>query len=493
MATRSAKPNGFRVIDSAIVPVQEFLDPLPVTDLPGVGSSTRKKLEAAGLSLCRHVRTSSIDTLKSVLGPALGLKLHRICCGVVQSSAEFEYLNVSESGRDKDSIGVQMSWGVRLVSIPHVHIFFRCLAAELCSRASKAKVCGGALTLKLWIRSEGAAEAAKHMGHGVCYQVSKSGHMPPARGEVTVGDVMPIIIACFEKCSAAIPRLTAEDIRGVGITMSRLQAVKHASEPQHQTCPQLLLAQTTLSSDAPAAAFVSAIKSPPKKVLASKLPPTADSPFASSRASPTTRDRPLPLDVTTSVAVNTAPAKKRQWCQPAISSSQLDHNVLLALPAELRQQVQDEAKQVSALKKRNREFNSRSGFDVPVHGRGCHAQEAASCVVPEAPSLRCYVAESNTGYAGLEQVLQMKHSIAAWMAIAPPSADDVKLVGAIIRSLTTARHFDTLRCFLQSLARCALGVAGCDLQRSWVEWVGRAIEFAQKKVLAEHGAVLCLS
>jgi hypothetical protein len=482
MATRSAKPNGFRVIDSSVISVQDFLDPLPVGDLPGVGSSTRRKLQATGFSLCQHVRCSSVETLQTLLGQVLGAKLHRICCGVDLSPADVECLNCSEGSRDKDSIGVQMSWGVRLASIPHVHIFFRCLAEELCSRASKAGVRGSTLTLKLWIRSEGAPEAAKHMGHGICYQISKSGSIPLSCADVAVDDIMPTVVACFEKCRATARSLTAEHIRGVGITMSRLQAGRATSEPQQPTCARLPLAQT---AHQPTIAFAPVLKSPPPK-----NPFCAQVPVAASVTSPSKPVHPLPAVVVHDVVAVPAPAQKRRWCQPAISSSQLDHNVLAALPPELRRQVQDDAEQVSALKRRNNEFNRRSGFDaVPVQGR----DRDAACPVSEAPSLRALAAASTTGNAGLEHVLQMKRSVAAWMAVGPPKAEDVRLVGAIIRSLAAARRFDALRSFLLALARCAHGIEGCERQRVWVEWVGRAIEFAQKKVLARHGAVLCLS
>jgi DNA repair protein REV1 len=500
MATRSAKPNGFRVIDSTVVSVQEFLDPLPVDDLPGVGYSTRQKLQAAGLSLCQHVRDSSVETLKALLGQSLGVKLHRICCGVETAPVDFESLNCSEGAKGAsrtDSIGVQMSWGVRLVSIPHVHIFFRCLAAELCSRAAKANLRGSMLTLKLWIRSEGAPEAAKHMGHGVCYQVSKSGHMPPSCTEVTIDDVMSIAIACFEKCRSSIHTLTADDIRGVGITLSRLQEVECASELQQLTFNRHQVADFARSSGQPSPNSAPTIKSPPSKLhFNAQSFFTAQLPVTTSEVSPLKRARQSRPDVITDVitdVVISAPAQKRQWREPAISSSQLDQHVLAALPPELRRQVQEDAKQVSALKQRNKEFNRRSGFDAPVQGRDQSAQDLAFCMVPEAPPLRVFALASSTGDASLEQVLQMKRSITAWMSAGFPNADDVRLIGAIIRSFTTARYFDSLRSFLLALARCAHGVSGGEKQLVWVEWVGRAIEFAQKKVLAEHGSVLCLS
>ncbi len=495
MATRSAKPNGFRIIDSTVVSVQEFLDPLPVGDLPGVGSSTRQKLQAAGLSLCQHVRDSSVETLKALLGQSLGVKLHRICCGVETAPVDCDTLNCSEGAKGAnrtDSIGVQMSWGVRLTSIPHVHIFFRCLAAELCSRAAKANLRGSMLTLKLWIRSEGAPEAAKHMGHGVCYQVSKSGHMPPSCTEVTIDDVMSVTIACFEKCRLSIHTLTADDIRGVGITLSRLQEVQCASELHQPTFNRHQVAEFARSSGQPATGSTPTIKSPPSKLqFNAQSFFTAQLPATTSEASPLKRARQSRPNVIADVVVSAPAQKKRQWREPAISSSQLDQHVLAALPPELRRQVQHDAEQVSALKQRNKEFNRRSGFDAPVQGHDPRAQDDAFRMLPEAPPLRAFALVSSTGNASLEHVLQMKRSITAWMSIGLPNADDVRLIGAIIRSFISARYFDSLRSFLLALARCAHGVSGGEKQL-WVEWVGRAIEFAQKKMLADHGSVVCL-
>ena len=473
IATRSAKPNGFCVVDSTVIPIQDFLDPLPVGDLPGVGSSTVQKLQRAGLALCQNVRLASVETVKTLLGQALGVKLHRICCGLNTSRADFDAINCSESSRTdikKDSIGVQMSWGVRLTSIPHVHIFFRCLASELCLRASKAKVRGRLLTLKLWIKSDGAPEARKHMGHGICYQISKSGALPQMQKEVNITDIMPVVISCFEKCAAGNRTLSAEVIRGVGITMSRLHVIKGASK-EPSTCTQKQLLEELMPSDHQSIVAFGVLP-------ASNISKMSDS--ASELSLSKRLRQPASLDASLSIQ---APAEKRQWREPPISSSQLNQDVLAALPSDLRRQVQDEAQKVSALKRRNQEFNKRSMFD--------ECQET-TCARPQAVYIRIFAEESKTGNASLEEVLQMKRSIADWMAISPPTSNDVKLVGGIIRSLVTVRNMDSLRSFLLALARCATNVEPEESQNLWIEWVGRAIEFAQKKIFAVYSAHLCL-
>jgi DNA repair protein REV1 len=482
IATRSAKPNGYCIVDSSVLPIRNFLDPLHVGVLPGVGWSTIQKLQGAGLNLCQNVRLSSVETLKSLLGPTLGVKLHRICSGADTSLIDIGTIKTSDSnssGLKQDSIGVQMSWGVRLTSIPHLHIFFRCLAVELISRAAKAKVQGYLLTLKLWIKSDGAPEPKKHMGHGICYQLSKSGVLPQFPTDVTVNHIMPVIIACFEKCSAGIRSLTAEDIRGVGITMSRLHSVKATSlSTQHQSCHQKQApAEMTASSYQSLIAF--SVK---------PVPNHSKSSLSSSELSPFKRTRQPHCQVITLSAHE--PAEKRQMRQPPISSSQLDLDVLAALPPDLRRQVQDDAQKVSALKRQNKEFNRRSSFDAPLVR---DLRDVATCVCPDPLYNHIFSNSSKSGNSSLEEVLQMKRSIADWMSIGPPTSDDVKLVGGIIRSLVSTRCMDSLRSFLLALARCAHGVKlEHECQNVWVEWVGRAIEFAEKKFFAEHGASLCL-
>ena len=484
MATHSAKPNNFRVVDSSILPIPEFLDPLPVGDLPGVGWSTRQKLQGAGLNLCQNVRLASMETVKSLLGQALGLKLHRICSGTDVSPIDLGSISASEgnrSGVGKDSIGVQMSWGVRLNSIPHVQIFLRCLAVELCSRAAKAGIRGSLVTLKLWIKSEGAPEPKKYMGHGICYIVSKSGALPQLSAEVTANDIMPVVIALFTKCSVAIPSLTAADVRGVGITMSRLQFFNGTPAKQ----------QRTYSPNRPPAELIRASHQP---LITSRLASISQlSKISASSLDVSLFKRPLQPPSHTETLDARAPAEKRQWREPPISSSQLDHNVLAALPPELRRQVQDDAKKVSALKKQNKEFNSRSSFDIQPQEHDCDHHEHSSRDCPEALSIHVAADTSRTGNGAFEEILQLKHSISGWMAIGPPEPNDVKLVGGIIRSLVASHCLDSLRSFLLSLARCAHSVdPGEEYRLLWVEWVGRAIEFAQNKVLAEYGAQLCL-
>jgi hypothetical protein len=118
--------------------------------------------------------------------------------------------------------------------------------------------------------------------------------------------------------------------------------------------------------------------------------------------------------------------------------------------------------------------------------------QETTCARPQAVYIRIFAEESKTGNASLEEVLQMKRSIADWMAISPPTSNDVKLVGGIIRSLVTVRNMDSLRSFLLALARCATNVEPEESQNLWIEWVGRAIEFAQKKIFAVYSAHLCL-
>jgi hypothetical protein len=376
----------------------------------------------------------------------------------------------------------QMSWGVRLTSISHLHIFFRCLAAELCSRAAKANVRGSLLTLKLWIKSDGASEAKKFMGHGICFRISKSGTLPhQSSTAISVDLMMPPILECFNKCSDKIPNLTADVVRGVGISMSQLQSLNAPSSQDRTNSSSQAPSNPLRASRQPSISFGSAAVIQHSNPSPPHLPASSSNSSKQSLHPSTTRAQ--------------APGEKRQWQDPQISLSQLDHSVLAALPPELRIQVQDDAKKVSALK---RQKNGCKGgrVDAQLEEHYLDSPRTVSRVLLETLSIQKFVNASSTGNATLEELLQLKRSISHWMAAGPPGPEDVKLVGRIIRVLVTTNCMDSLRSFLLALARCAHSVEPgsekCQLQSLWVEWVGRAIEFAQRKVFAEHGAALSL-
>lgn len=80
MASTGSKPDGLWVIpDDRVL---EFLDPLPVRKLWGVGEKTAEALTGAGLHTSGQVREVSLEFLQRRLGRASGAHLHQLVRGV---------------------------------------------------------------------------------------------------------------------------------------------------------------------------------------------------------------------------------------------------------------------------------------------------------------------------------------------------------------------------------------------------------------------------
>ena len=73
------KPDGFVEVPPGAV--LDFLDPLPVARLWGVGAVGQKKLHRAGLRTMRDIRTQRIETLTALFG-SWGEHLHRLASGI---------------------------------------------------------------------------------------------------------------------------------------------------------------------------------------------------------------------------------------------------------------------------------------------------------------------------------------------------------------------------------------------------------------------------
>lgn len=79
LASSTAKPDGLLVVPAART--QEFLDPLPVSALWGVGAATEEAMHRRGLRTVADVRSTPIGSLISGLGEASGARLHALARG----------------------------------------------------------------------------------------------------------------------------------------------------------------------------------------------------------------------------------------------------------------------------------------------------------------------------------------------------------------------------------------------------------------------------
>lgn len=100
VASAVSKPNGLLVVEPGRE--LEFLHPLPVERLWGVGLVTAERLRAHGMTHVRDVATADVDTLTHLLGKASGRHLHSI-----SNNADPRRI---DTGRRRRSIGSQRSF-----------------------------------------------------------------------------------------------------------------------------------------------------------------------------------------------------------------------------------------------------------------------------------------------------------------------------------------------------------------------------------------------
>ncbi|MBN99152.1 MAG: DNA polymerase IV [Acidimicrobiaceae bacterium] len=96
LATEEAKPSpgpkgpipglGVKIVEEH--EIQEFLDPLPVRSLWGVGPVTVSRLDQMGVTTVFQLRSFPRDSLIQALGKTLGAHLHRLAHGVDERNVE---------------------------------------------------------------------------------------------------------------------------------------------------------------------------------------------------------------------------------------------------------------------------------------------------------------------------------------------------------------------------------------------------------------------
>jgi DNA polymerase-4 len=82
------KPDGLTLVPADPAGILEFLRPLPVGRLWGVGPVAAEKLKAAGLALIGDLQNASLVTLCSLLGQSLGLHVRQLSRGIDERRVE---------------------------------------------------------------------------------------------------------------------------------------------------------------------------------------------------------------------------------------------------------------------------------------------------------------------------------------------------------------------------------------------------------------------
>jgi hypothetical protein len=205
LATDSVKPDGIRIVTEP----KEVLTPLMLRDLPGIGWRSEKKLEEERLVSVKDVwdlgERAEIE-LSRILGKENGRKIFNFCRGV----------DTRTIASSRKTVGAECNYGVRFDGEYGIDHALSGIAEEVQKRMVVLGVKGKRLTLKVKQRKPGAKPPPKFLGHGSCFNLSKSSDLIiPTRDAAKIA---ASAISLFHD----FPNLALSDVRGIGITMSKL-------------------------------------------------------------------------------------------------------------------------------------------------------------------------------------------------------------------------------------------------------------------------------
>lgn len=137
VAGSRAKPDGMLVVpaDDTV----NFLAPLPVTALWGVGAVTAKRLANFGLSSIADIQRAEMDSLVAVLGERLARHLHNLSMGIDERT-------IDDRGSER-SIGRSNTFGHDLVDVADMHREVLRMATDVSARARKRAILAHTVTV----------------------------------------------------------------------------------------------------------------------------------------------------------------------------------------------------------------------------------------------------------------------------------------------------------------------------------------------------------
>ncbi|MDQ1434399.1 MAG: polymerase [Actinomycetota bacterium] len=139
LASDLAKPDGVLVIEPGTE--REFLAPLPLSRLWGVGPATLTKLERMGLRSIGDVASLDEQSLVRALGSSLGRHLHALACN--------DDGRVVVPERDAKSIGAEETFGADLHTLPACERELVRLADRACARMRSAGLTARTVNIKI--------------------------------------------------------------------------------------------------------------------------------------------------------------------------------------------------------------------------------------------------------------------------------------------------------------------------------------------------------
>jgi DNA polymerase IV len=157
VASQVAKPDGLVVVEAGHE--REFLDPLPVGLLWGVGPVTRGRLAAEGIHTIGQLAASDPSALQGLLGQATGTKLSSLAANADPRDVE--------TTRSASSMGAQSAFGRRRVSEQVLRDELGFLADRVASRLRAKGRAGRTITVRVRFPGLRSVTRAKTLPDGI--------------------------------------------------------------------------------------------------------------------------------------------------------------------------------------------------------------------------------------------------------------------------------------------------------------------------------------
>ncbi|MEZ0356523.1 DNA polymerase IV [Mycobacterium sp. SA01] len=193
VASQEAKPDGL-----LLVPPErelEFLHPLPVRRLWGVGPKTADKLHAYGIETVAQVAELGESMLASMVGPAMGRQLYSLSRNIDRRRVD--------TGRRRRSVGAQRALGRRRISPGELDAVVIGLVDRITRRMRSAQRTGRTVVLRLRFDD--------------FTRVTRSHTMARATGSTA-----PILAAARDLVAAAAPLIAERGITLIGFAVSNI-------------------------------------------------------------------------------------------------------------------------------------------------------------------------------------------------------------------------------------------------------------------------------
>ena len=193
MASRAAKPDGLLVV--APDREREFLQPLPVETLWGVGPATAEKLHRSGIRTVRQIAELPEAAVVSLLGRAAGQHLHAV--------ANNRDRRRVRSGPGRRSFGSQSAFGLRRKPPGELDAILISLVDRVTGRMRKAGRAGRTVVLRMRFGDYKRATRSRTLAHATASSA-------------------PVLAAARGLLAAAMPIIRRRGITMIGIAISNL-------------------------------------------------------------------------------------------------------------------------------------------------------------------------------------------------------------------------------------------------------------------------------